>query len=308
MPQAHYQGKRHQRRVGGGGAGGAGGGLQSCPLCRVTTTSAEHMALHLRGRAHQRKLRILAVQRGRVRTSRSSHATPPPHVHVCALAGYVHAATQQPPFTIAITCHTTLIRRGALPLTSCGLKHMDTWTNILQRVTVRTDGVAIGRACPSKSPETRCEEHGAEAVQALDADDSLDGGASQPGSPTARAAAELERLGVAAAQGGAGGATAVGAGLVYVCRVCGITTTSPENLQAHFDGAQHKCAPAPEPIQPLLVRSCTRLDPSHRVAGPAPPLLRSGASVPPVSPMCPQVREDVKIRLICVIFRKRVGG
>lgn len=37
-------------------------------------------------------------------------------------------------------------------------------------------------------------------------------------------------------------ATAVGAGLVYVCRTCGITTTSPENLQAHFDGAQHKCA------------------------------------------------------------------
>jgi Zinc-finger of C2H2 type len=36
-------------------------------------------------------------------------------------------------------------------------------------------------------------------------------------------------------------ATAVGAGLVYVCRTCGITTTSPENLQAHFDGAQHKC-------------------------------------------------------------------
>lgn len=35
-------------------------------------------------------------------------------------------------------------------------------------------------------------------------------------------------------------ATAVGAGLVYVCRTCGITTTSPENLQAHFDGAQHK--------------------------------------------------------------------
>lgn len=42
-------------------------------------------------------------------------------------------------------------------------------------------------------------------------------------------------------------ATAVGAGLVYVCRTCGITTTSPENLQAHFDGAQHKCVWLPEP-------------------------------------------------------------
>ena len=62
--QAHFSGKRHQRRLGGGGGGG--GGLQACQLCRVTTTSGEHMALHLAGRAHQRKLRILAVQRRKV--------------------------------------------------------------------------------------------------------------------------------------------------------------------------------------------------------------------------------------------------
>lgn len=69
--QAHFRGKRHQRRLGSGGRtpeGGsaAGGGLQSCPLCCVTTTSVEHMELHLAGKAHQRKLRILAVQRSKV--------------------------------------------------------------------------------------------------------------------------------------------------------------------------------------------------------------------------------------------------
>ena len=40
---------------------------------------------------------------------------------------------------------------------------------------------------------------------------------------------------------GAGGVTA-GVGLVYVCSVCNITATSPENLQAHFGGQQHRCA------------------------------------------------------------------
>lgn len=67
--EAHFQGKRHQRRLGNGGRNSDGGScsgsrnLQSCPLCCVTTTSAEHMELHLAGKAHQRKLRILAVQR-----------------------------------------------------------------------------------------------------------------------------------------------------------------------------------------------------------------------------------------------------
>lgn len=79
--QAHFGGKRHQRRLGGGGGGG--GGLQACQLCRVTTTSAEHMALHLAGRAHQRKLRILAVQRRKVCLVQATGAHSAEHSAAC---------------------------------------------------------------------------------------------------------------------------------------------------------------------------------------------------------------------------------
>ena len=43
--------------------------------------------------------------------------------------------------------------------------------------------------------------------------------------------------------GGEAGAVMAGAGLVYVCSLCDITATSPENLQAHFGGQPHRCAP-----------------------------------------------------------------
>ncbi len=35
-------------------------------------------------------------------------------------------------------------------------------------------------------------------------------------------------------------AATAGAGLVYVCNLCDITATSPENLDAHFRGANHR--------------------------------------------------------------------
>ena len=56
MPQAHLAGKRHQRKV------ECGAGPQVCALCNITTTSAEHMALHLRGKAHLRKQKIAEIQ------------------------------------------------------------------------------------------------------------------------------------------------------------------------------------------------------------------------------------------------------
>ena len=51
-------------------------------------------------------------------------------------------------------------------------------------------------------------------------------------------------------------AVTAGAGLVYVCSVCNITATSPENLQAHFGGQQHRYLifypfpPHPSPTHP----------------------------------------------------------
>jgi hypothetical protein len=44
-----------------------GAGPQVCALCNITTTSAEHMALHLRGKAHLRKQKIAEIQARQVR-------------------------------------------------------------------------------------------------------------------------------------------------------------------------------------------------------------------------------------------------
>ena len=54
-----------------------GAGPQVCALCNITTTSAEHMALHLRGKAHLRKQKIAEIQARQVRTS-------PPHAATSA--------------------------------------------------------------------------------------------------------------------------------------------------------------------------------------------------------------------------------
>ena len=46
-----------------------GAGPQVCALCNITTTSAEHMALHLRGKAHLRKQKIAEIQARQVQAA-----------------------------------------------------------------------------------------------------------------------------------------------------------------------------------------------------------------------------------------------
>jgi len=66
------------------------------------------------------------------------------------------------------------------------------------------------------------------------------------GRDAAGAGADFSAAGGAADANGAvkvvdgGPAATAGAGLVYVCNLCDITATSPENLEAHFRGANHR--------------------------------------------------------------------
>lgn len=52
-------GRKHQRKC--------GSGPHLCELCNITTTSEDHMTLHLRGKSHQRKQKIHDIQMRQVR-------------------------------------------------------------------------------------------------------------------------------------------------------------------------------------------------------------------------------------------------
>ena len=58
-----------------------------------------------------------------------------------------------------------------------------------------------------------------------------------------------------------GPAATAGAGLVYVCNLCDITATSPENLDAHFRGANHRSVPCDLLVRHVCSRNLTLLVP-----------------------------------------------
>lgn len=54
--QAHLAGRKHRRRVEVVNGKGMKMSPHYCSLCDITTTSAEHMIMHLNGKAHKRRV------------------------------------------------------------------------------------------------------------------------------------------------------------------------------------------------------------------------------------------------------------
>jgi len=54
--QAHNRGRKHKRRVEVAGARAPRASAHHCVICDITTTSAQHMAMHVAGKAHRRRV------------------------------------------------------------------------------------------------------------------------------------------------------------------------------------------------------------------------------------------------------------